>query len=314
MDLKQLQTFLAIAECGSATRAAQLLNIVQPAISRQMRLLEEELGTALFLRERHGMDLTEAGRVLVERARRVMRELEEARAEIQPADGVVSGFVSVGMPSSTCDLLAGELVAAIKRRHPKIRMRLHSGYGGPLQTALQNGELDVAIVNDPKPTPLMSTLFVLTEQLFVVGPPGSGLAPDMPLPLSALRGRQMVLPSGPHAMRTTIEHACALENIELDIVAEVNAMDMQKSLVRNGVGWTILPSAGVSSDLAMGALSAAPVGGADLQRHLAICLPTTRRTSPATRLVMDALLDLIRVSVSDGRWPGARLIGGRAGS
>jgi DNA-binding transcriptional LysR family regulator len=308
MDLKQLQTFLAIAECGSATKAAQLLNIVQPAISRQMRLLEEELGTALFVRERNGMELTEAGRTLVERARRVMRELEEARAEIQPADGVISGYVSVGMPSSTCDLLAGDLVAAIKRRHPKIRMRLHSGYGGPLQTALQNGELDVAIVNDPKSTPLMETRFVLNEQLFLVGPPRSGIAPDTPLPLSALRGKPMVLPTGPHAMRTTVEHACALENIQLDIVAEVNAMDVQKSLVRHGVGWTVMPSAGVSSDLSVGNLSAAPVGGPNLQRHLALCLPTTRRISVATRSVTDALLDLIRLCVRDGRWPGAALV------
>jgi LysR family nitrogen assimilation transcriptional regulator len=309
MDFKQLQTFLAIAECGSATKAAQLLNIVQPAISRQMRLLEEDLGTPLFNRERSGMELTEAGRALLERARRVMRELEEARAEVQPASGVVSGFVNVGMPSSTCELLAGELVATIKRRHPQIRMRLHSGYGGPLQMAIQSGELEVALVNDPKPSPLMEARFILNEQLFLVGPPRCGLSPDVPQPLSALKGRPMVMPSGPqHAMRTTVEHACALENIELDIVAEVNAMDMQKSLVRHGVGWTVLPSAGVSSDLSDGNLAAAPLGGPNLQRHIALCLPTTRRSSPATRCVTSALMDLIQVIVRHGRWPGATLV------
>ncbi|MDB5898709.1 MAG: LysR family transcriptional regulator [Ramlibacter sp.] len=308
MDFKQLQTFLAIAECGSATKAAQLLNIVQPAISRQMRLLEEDLGTPLFLRERNGMELTEAGRALLERARRVMRELEEARAEVKPSNGVVSGFVNVGMPSSICDLLAGDLVATIKRRHPQIRMRLHSGYGGPLQLAIQNGELEVAIVNDPKPGPLVETRFVLNEQLFLVGPPRSGLTPEQPQPLTALRGRPMVLPSGPHSMRTTVEHACALENVELVIVAEVNAMDMQKSLVRHGVGWTVLPSAGVSSDLCDGSLSAAPLGGPNLQRHLALCLPTTRRTSAAARCVTSALMDLIQVTVREGRWPGATLV------
>ena len=157
VDFKQLQTFLAIAETGSATKAAQLLNIVQPAISRQMRLLEEDLGTPLFVRERSGMELTEAGRALLERARRIMRELEEARAEVKPSNGVIAGFVNVGMPSSICDQLAGELVATIMRRHPQIRMRLHSGYGGPLQQAIQNGDLEVAIVNDPKPGPLIKT-------------------------------------------------------------------------------------------------------------------------------------------------------------
>jgi DNA-binding transcriptional LysR family regulator len=107
IDFKQLQTFLAIAECGSASKAAQLLHIVQPAISRQMRLLEEDLGTPLY-----------------ERERRVKKELEEARAEVKPSNGLASGFVNVGMPSSICDLLAGELVANIKRLHPQMMIFL----------------------------------------------------------------------------------------------------------------------------------------------------------------------------------------------
>lgn len=308
MDLKQLQTLLMIAECGSASKASQLLNVVQPAISRQMRLLEEELGTRLFERGRNGMDLTESGHMLVERARRVMRELEEARAEIHPAHGAVAGIVNVGMPSSTCDLLAGELVSIIKRHHPQIRMRMHSGYGGPLQNAIRSGDLEIAIVNDPKPTPLIEAHFILHERLFVVGPPQSGLRLDSPQPLIALRGQPMVLPVGPHAMRAMIEQACVLEDVELDVVAEVNAMDVQKSLVLHGVGWTVLPSAGVSIDVQLGRLTAAPLGGQNLQRHLALCMPTTRRVSAAARVVMGALMNLVRVSVRDGLWPGARLI------
>lgn len=311
MDFKQLQTFLAIVECGSATKAAQLLHIVQPAISRQMRMLEEELGTTLFVRERNGMELTDAGRVLLEHARRVMRELEEARAQMQPTSTVVTGFVRVGMPASACDLLAGELVATIKRRHPQIRMGLHSGYGGPLQAALQAGELEVALVNDPQASPLIETRYVLNEQLFVVGPPHCGLSPDHPEPLTILKGKPMVLPTAPHAMRSTVEHACALENIELEVVAEVNSTQMQLSLVRHGVGWTVMPSAGLSDDLSEGSLSGAPLESAKLQRHLALCLPMTRHTSAATRCVTTALIDLIQVAVRDGRWPGSKLVDGR---
>lgn len=308
MDLRQLQTLMAIAECGSASKASQILNVVQPAISRQMRLLEEELATTLFRRERHGMELTEAGHMLVERARRVMRELEEARAEIQPASGVVSGIVNVGMPSSTCDLLAGDLVATISRRHPLIRMRMRSGYGGPLQQAIQDGELQVAIVNDPKPTPLVDAHFMLNEQLFVVGPPRCGFQIDAPQPLAVLEGRPMVLPIAPHAMRSMVEQACVLENVELQVVAEVSAMDVQKSLVLHGVGWTVLPSGGASNDVQKGVMAAAPLGGASLQRHLALCTPTTRRISPAARAVKSVLEELIESSVSEGRWPGAMLV------
>ncbi len=308
MDLKQLQTLLAIAEYGSASKASQVLNVVQPALSRQMRLLEEELGVPLFRRERSGMNLTEAGLTLVERARRVMRELEEARAEIRPSGGVVSGIVNFGMPSSICELLAGNLVAMVKRRHPKIRMRVHSGYAGPLQHAIQNGALDIAIVNDPRPTPLVEARFILKEQLVVAGPPKSGFRLDAPQPVSVLQGKPMVLPLGPHAMRSMVEHACALENVRLNIAAETSAMDVQISLVLHGVGWTVLPSAAATIKVNQGVMAAAPLGGIGLQRHLALCTPTTKCISPATRAVKAALVDLIKSDVREGRWPGAELL------
>ena len=308
MDFKQLQTFLAIAECGSATKAAQMLHIVQPAISRQMRILEEEVGTTLFHRERSGMELTEAGRVLLGHAKRVMRELDEARAQLQPSSAVVSGFVRMGMPASTSDLLAGELVASIKSRHPQIRIGLHVGYGEYLQSAILAGELDLAIINDPQPSPLMETRYLLNEQLFLVGPPDSGLQTDQPLPLSAIKGKPMVLPAAPHAMRSTIERACAMENIELDVATEVNSMQLQLSLVRQGVGWTVMPSAGLSKDLALGSLTGSPLASNLLQRHLALCLPMTRQTSPATRCVTAILLELTQRAVDEGLWPSARWV------
>lgn len=306
--LKQLQTFLAIAECGSATKAAQVLRIVQPAISRQMRMLEDELGTSLFHRERTGMELTDAGRILLGHAKRVMRELDEARAQMHPAGSVVAGFVRIGMPASTCDLLAGELVATIKRRHPQVLMSLDSGYAGLLQSALIAGELDVAIINDPQPSPLIEAQYVLNEQLFLVGPANCGLTPDRAQPLSVLRGKALVLPAVPHAIRATVDHACASKNIELEVVAEVNSTQMQLSLVRHGVGWTVMPSAGISADLAQGLLSGAPLEGVTLQRHLALCLPMTRQISAATRCVTSALLELGELAVREGRWPGAKWV------
>lgn len=105
---------LAVAETGSATKAAEMLRIVQPAVSRHIRLLEEEFGVELFGRERHGMVLTEAGKTLAEYGRRALQELDRARAEIKPASGTITGTASLGLLPSTCELLAPELVAAIK--------------------------------------------------------------------------------------------------------------------------------------------------------------------------------------------------------
>ena len=124
MDIKQLRAFLTIAETGSVTRASEVLHIVQPAVSRQLRLLEEDLGTPLFYRGRHGMEPTEAGTILIDRARRVLRELDQARDEIRPEPGALSGLVSVGLLPSTSDLLAAPLVCRLQELYPELEVNV----------------------------------------------------------------------------------------------------------------------------------------------------------------------------------------------
>src|SRR5881392_1772329 len=110
MDIKQLKALVTVAEVGSVTRAATVLHLVQPAVTRQIRTLEEELGVPLFERTRQGMRPTEAGAAVVERARRALHELERTRAEVRPTPGEVSGIVTVGLLESTLELLAEPLV------------------------------------------------------------------------------------------------------------------------------------------------------------------------------------------------------------
>ncbi len=122
-DFKQLTALVTVAEAGSVTRAAQLLHLVQPAVTRQIKTLEEELGISLFERTRHGMRPTDAGAVLVDRARRALAELERARAEVRPQGASVSGIVTVGLLESSVDIVAAPLVRRLRERHPGIRLR-----------------------------------------------------------------------------------------------------------------------------------------------------------------------------------------------
>lgn len=120
MDIKQLRTLVAIADTGSVTRAAVLLNIVQPAVSRHIKLLEDDLGTPLFERSRNGMELTADGRTMLEYARRVLKEIEQAKAEIRPSSGEIGGIVTVGLLPSTSDLITSLLVRDIAAAYPGI--------------------------------------------------------------------------------------------------------------------------------------------------------------------------------------------------
>lgn len=306
MDFKQLRALVTVAETGNVTRASALLNIVQPAVSRQLRLLEEDVGTTLFDRGRHGMELTDAGKTLVEYARRVLHEIDRARAEIRPSQGTVGGIVTVGLLPSTCDLLSSALVTSVAMSYPGIRVRISMGYAGHLQNWLEAGEIDVALLYDPKQTPTIQVKPLLEEGLWVVGLPDSGLRQDQPMTMAQLAGKPLVLPSAPHGLRSLVEHAATLMGLELTIVAETNAMSVQKSLVLGGHGLTILPTIAVVDDIARGILVAAPLTEPTLVRKIVLALPANRNTTPSVRCVVTSLVEEMRAAVHRGDWLAAR--------
>ncbi|QHI97612.1 LysR family transcriptional regulator [Xylophilus rhododendri] len=314
MDLKQLRALVTVADTGNVTRAAALLNIVQPAVSRQLRLLEEDVGAALFDRSRQGMALTEAGRTLVEYARRVIQELERARAEIQPAAGGVGGIVTVGLLPSTADLLAYALVAAVGLQYPGIRVRIATAYAGTLQGWLESGEVDLSLLYDPRQTSTLRVRPLLDEVLWLVGLPASGLRPGQPFAVAGLAGRPLVLPSAPHGLRLLVEQAAAQQSVALNVVAETNAMSVQKSLVRGGLGLTVLPTIAVAEDIAAGHLVGAPLSEPALERKIVLASASSRHISTPVRCVSAALVDCMAQAVARGQWPAARWLAGPPGA
>lgn len=308
MDIKQLRALLAVAETGSVTRAAEALHIVQPAVSRQLKLLEEDVGSALFERGRYGMELTEAGEILVEHARRALLELDRARAEIQPSDAQISGVVTIGLLSSTADLLAEPLLNEVKILHPAVSLRISVGYAGHLRDWLESGEIDAALLYNPKATPTIQAQPLLDERLCVVGPPSSTLRPNRPRALADLASWPMILPSAPHGIRNLLEQACPGTGTKLNVVLETNAMSVQKQLVVRGHGFTILPSIAVIDDVARKQLRAAPLSDPELQRTIVLALPNTRRIAMAVKAVCSILILEMKRAVERGDWPTARWI------
>jgi DNA-binding transcriptional LysR family regulator len=308
MDIKQIRTLIAIAETGSATRAGELLHLVQPAVSRHIRMLEEECGVPLFERERHGMVLTDAGRTLVEYGRRALRELDKARAEIGPSANAVAGRVVIGLLASTSGLLAAELVARLRSKYPAVTVSVNVGYSGNVVQWLESGEVELALVYDTRSSTGFQVEALLDERLYIVGPPGD-IAAGTPFPLKELKDRSMVFPNAAHGLRSIIEHALAVAGIRVDIVAETNGLDLQKSLVAKGFGYTILPSSAVLDEFRQGTLSGAPIASPDLSRRIVLARAATRRPSPASVAAADELVALMKEMVAQEAWPGASWIG-----
>lgn len=309
MDLKQLRSLLAIAETGSVTRAAEILHIVQPAVSRQVKLLEEELGVALFDRERHGMVLTTAGRRFADRVRRALQELNQAKAEIRPSASQISGSVAVGFLPSAAEQMVGTLMGRIRHSHPHVFLRSYVSYLSDLEAALEKSEVDMALVylrfdgerHFPS-TPL------LEESLYLVGPPDAGLDLATPKPLSALSNVPLVLPAPAQNVRSLIEQQCRVAGVVLNVVAESTSISVQKSLVLQGLGLTILSGFVIADEIARGTLTASPITGPAITRTLALGLAAGKAPSAASEKVVEEVKRLVAQYVEEGRWPGARVV------
>ncbi|MFJ4291140.1 LysR family transcriptional regulator [Cupriavidus sp. NPDC089707] len=308
MDIRQIRAFLAIADTGTVTRAAELLHVVQPAVSRQIKLLEDEIAAPLFVRTRHGMQLTDAGQVLSERARRALRELDMARMEIHPEAQSISGVVQIGLLPSSCDLIADALVRALQQNYPQVRVSISVGYTDHLLRWLENGEVEAALLYNPAPTPALDIAPLVEETLSLAGPAALRLEDMVPVPISALGQTPLVLPSAPHGLRSLVEHACAVAGVEITVAAETNALSVQKQLVVSGYGLTVLPRIAVRDEIQRGQLSAAPIDGSDFTRRIALATPASRRMSPALRCATSTLRACMMEIASSGDWLGARWI------
>lgn len=307
MDVRQLKALVTVAEVGSVTRAAELLHLVQPAVTRQIRTLEQELGVPLFERTRQGMRPTEAGTIMVDRARRALNELERARAEVRPAPGVVTGIVTVGLLESTAELLAEPLVRAVARDHPGIELRLMTAYSGHLQQWLDDGDLDLSLLYNLDSTPSLNARPLVREHLWVVAPAAAGLRADRPVPFTEAAAHPLVMPASGHALRALLDAAAGRAGAELDVAVQTNSMRVQKQLVLAGHGWTVLPGVGIAEDVAAGTLSAAPLSEPDVWRSIVLATPRSGRTPPAVQVVARELVRRIRTEVTGGRWLSARL-------
>lgn len=307
MDLKQLTALVTVAEVGSVTRAAQLLHLVQPAVTRQIRTLEQELRVALFERTRQGMILTPAGEVMVDRARRALQELERATAQIRPAPGQVTGIVSVGVLDSLVDLVSQPLATAVREKHPGIKLRILTGYSGYLQQWLDSGDLDLALLYNLAGTPSLAVVPLLEERLWAIAPPDAELQPNEPVAWEQLLAHPLVLPISGHGLRALIDQARSAIRVKPNIAIETNSMHLQKQMVLAGYGWTVLPAAGVATDVAADVLSGAPLISPESTRSVVLGLPRAARIPAPVEVVATELTRLVVHLVRSGTWPSATL-------
>jgi len=307
MDLSQLRTIIHVAELGSLTKAADRMRIAQPALSRQMRLLEEELGIRLFVRHGRGMVITEQGRDVLAHAVRIMVELDEIRARTSDAEAPLTGQIAIGMPPTVADIISVPLVAAFGKAHPNVVLRLVSAYTGYLLDWLHRGEIDLAILYDPRPTRSLRSRPLLLENLFLIGPEKAGFSTVRAIPFKQLDGKRLLLPSVRHGLRIIVERCAAEAGITLDVPVEADSYATLKDLVRHGHGWTILPLAPIHDDIAARRLTGAALIDPVPARRLVLSYPSDRPVSRLASFAGETITSIVSDQVERAIWVGQLL-------
>lgn len=281
MDLRGIRYFVQIAELGSITRAAQHLRVAQPALSRHIHGLEEELGVPLLVRLPRGVRLTTPGRQFLDHCQRILRELGRAQDELRSGTASAQGRVILGVSPTTGPLLLPGVVERMRRQCPQISLKVVDGFSNQLYDWLQAGRADVAVLTNPVSSRTVRVTSLISEPIVVFA---------QAQPRSARRFFTVA-----ELMRTALISTEAIRIIadeqlqrpktqmrtRLRVEAEIDSVEAIRRLVLRGTSMALMPISTFHEDVTARRLSAWPIADANIHRILTLGQHTERRPSAA---------------------------------
>jgi LysR family nitrogen assimilation transcriptional regulator len=300
VDLRQLEYFQHVAELGSFTRAAAYLSVVQPALSRQVRALELELGQNLFDRNGRGVTLTEAGKRLLEHARGILTQVERARQDLAEHRSADAGHLVVGLPPSLGRSITVPLVAEFRAQLPKATVATVEGLSTYILEWLAVGRVDCGILYNAAPAPQLDLVPLCEEPLYLMSARSNGAARKASaVQLADVANYPLIIPSRPHSMRMAVEHALASVGCKIQVALEIESISAIIELVGQGYGHAVLPMTAVHSSTWSGSLLARPVANPRLSSSLWIATAAQRPRSGVLRKAVQLIADVVRREVGD---------------
>lgn len=304
LDTRQLRYFLEIAEQGSITAAARRLNVAQPALSLHLKRLEEALGTPLMVRQRTGVSATPAGRLLAERARRVLDELRRMEDDVRTLESDPSGVVRIGLPGTISALVSLPLIHAARRKYPKITLNIAEAMSGFVAGWLADDRVDLAVLYAPVEGPGFASEVLLEEDLVVLWPQREALPETVPL--SRLNAVPMVLPSRGHGLRELIETRARAHDFAPKVAMEIDSYANIKTLVAEGFGHSILPAHAVAAETQAGRIGTSRIADPGLWRRAYLIQTVGRPATRAQSVIAEEMRQVVAGLIASGHWSGAR--------
>ncbi|HEV7799736.1 MAG TPA: LysR family transcriptional regulator [Burkholderiales bacterium] len=285
MDLRSIRYFVQIADLGSITRASQHLGIAQPALSRHVRSIEEELGTQLLVRLPRGVRLTGAGLQFLDHCRRIVRELGRARDELRSTSEVPKGRVVLGLSPTTGPMLLPGVMERVRRQCPQVSLKVVEGFSSQLYDSLITGRVDLAVLTSPAPSRALRLLPLISEPIVVLtSPEPRGARRFYTLPELS---RTPVFTT--EAIRSIVDEQLARYGSRLSVEAEVDAVEAIRRLLLRGIGAAVMPLSTFHDDISAGRIAAFQIADATVHRFLMLGLQAERSIPAAVEEVSQVL-------------------------
>jgi LysR family nitrogen assimilation transcriptional regulator len=304
LGLRDLRCFLHVAETGNVGRAARELNVSQPAVSLQLRKLEQGLGTQLLLRHGRGVTLTPAGACLRDRLDTILRLLGSPLEDGAPEP--LPDVLSFAVPVEIGAILVAPLARAVRERWPDVMLDVREGSGAEVEEWLLHRQVDLAMLPDTPSLPEIETTPIFSECLGLVAPAHARIGAGA-ISLRELAREPLILPRRRHWIRRRLDWAAQQYGVSLTSVLQADSIALSKAMVRNGLGCAVLPQSAVQDEIAKGAVVFRPIGQPSLTCTHVIAFHRAASNSAVAALgamACEALTDLIE----RGNWQHAQVM------
>jgi LysR family nitrogen assimilation transcriptional regulator len=301
IDSRRLFYFSQVAKMGSFTAAEAALDVAQSTLSRQIQLLEEELGAPLLLRESRGVTLTHAGELLLAQADRIIREMEAAREQISMARGGARGRVTIAAPRPFSSRYFPRVIQQFSRKYPDTKLTVLEASSGHVHQYLADAAVDLAVVLHNPNSQKIATRKIVSEPLLLTMRRDHPLAGENAIDRSWLKSiPDLLLPAAVHGTRFIIERYLQDGNIELDPMIRMDSVSLMRSLIAQGLGCAILPTMACAAQLRSGEFVAKALKPG-LHRTLYLARLRDRNQTPDAKAMEEEILSVVE-SDSNEQW------------
>ena len=307
MELRQINYFIAVAETTSLTKAAGRLHIAQPALSQNIKNLEEELDTRLFERSRQGMALTDSGVAFLEHARGLIRQVNRAKESVRDLDDNPSGTVSVAMPASVANVLAVPLFQLLKKNYPAIELNLDEGLTGNIRQAFEMGLYDIILGLNEDKTDNLSIERLIREDLYFISQYSGGDRNTAEIDFLDLALYPIIISQVQHSMGQTVMKYAQEQNLDLKIISSNTALHPAIKLIEAGIGHGISPWSAIYEKYEQELICARKIINPCMHRTVSMLSPSNRPRTIATLKVMELIRQTVKLAHSLDEWRGELL-------